>query len=100
MALTVEQQGRRNVAGNRLTVNLKLTFASTYATGGEALDLTTYVPNVENVNIEGSDGYVFSYDRTNGKVLAWEAGADSAALDQVSGSFSATTYLSVQGGRA
>ena len=103
MALTVEQLGRTNVTGNRLTVALKITFDSSYPTGGEPLDLTTYVENIETVGIEVSGGYVFQYDRTNKKVLAYEAGADGAALDQVANATNLSTvvtYVSVTGGRA
>lgn len=103
MALTVEQLGRTNVTGNRLTVALKITFDSSYPTGGEALDLTTYVSNIETVGIEVSGGYVFQYDRSNKKVLAYEAGADAAALDEVANATnlsSTVTYVTVTGGRA
>lgn len=103
MALTVEQLGRTNVTGNRLTVALKITFDSSYPTGGEALDLTTYVSNIETVGIEVSGGYVFQYDRSNKKVLAYEAGADGAALDEVANATnlsSTVTYVTVTGGRA
>ena len=103
MALTVEQLGRTNVTGNRLTVALKITFDSSYPTGGEALDLTAYVSNIETVGIEVSGGYVFQYDRSNKKVLAYEAGADGAALDEVASATnlsSTVTYVTVTGGRA
>jgi len=103
MALTVEQLGRTNVTGNRLTVALKITFDDSYPTGGEALDLTAYVENIETVGIEVSGGYVFQYDRTNKKVLAYEAGADGAALDEVANATNLSTvitYVSVTGGRA
>tara|TARA_B100000900_G_C20283839_1_gene595210 strand:- start:50 stop:361 length:312 start_codon:yes stop_codon:yes gene_type:complete len=103
MALTVEQLGRTNVTGNRLTVALKITFDSSYPTGGEPLDLTTYVSNIETVHVEVSGGYVFQYDRSNKKVLAYEAGADSAALDEVASATnlsSTVTFVTVTGGRA
>lgn len=103
MALTVEQLGRTNVTGNRLTVALKITFDDSYPTGGEALDLTAYVSNIETVGIEVSGGYVFQYDRSNKKVLAYEAGADGAALDEVANATnlsSTVTYVTVTGGRA
>lgn len=103
MALTVEQLGRTNVTGNRLTVALKITFDSSYPTGGEALDLTSYVNNIETAMIEGSGGYVFEYDRTNKKVKAFEAGADGAALDEVTAATNLSTvvtYVTVSGGRA
>mgnify|MGYP006151243453 CR=1 FL=1 len=77
MALTVAQLGRTNVVGNRLTVALKVTPDNSWLAAGEPLDLTTYVSNVESVNIESTGGYVFHYDRTNKKLLAYR----SAALD-------------------
>jgi hypothetical protein len=103
MALTVEQLGRTNVTGNRLTVALKITPDSSWLAAGEALDLTTYVSNIETVHVESPGGYVFNYDRTNKKLLAYEAGADGAALDAVSDATNLsalTVYLSVTGGRA
>ena len=103
MALTVAQLGRTNVTGNRLTVALKITFDDDYQAGRMALDLTDYVNNIETVSIEVSGGYVFQYDRTNAKVLAYEAGADGAALDEVTAATdlqTVITYISVSGGRA
>lgn len=104
MALTVEQLGRTNVAGTRLTVALKVTPDASWAgAGGETLDLTEYVANIDTALCESSStGYVFSYDRANKKLLAFEAGADGAALDAVaSGDIStAICYVSVTGGRA
>ena len=112
MALTVEQLGRTNVTGNRLTVALKITFDSSYPTNGEALDLTAYVSNIENVAIEESGGYVFQYDRTNKKLKAFNVAASdqtptaditAAALAEVTNATnlsSVVTYLTVTGGRA
>tara|TARA_Y100001937_G_C7135996_1_gene340022 strand:+ start:4817 stop:5128 length:312 start_codon:yes stop_codon:yes gene_type:complete len=103
MALTVEKLGRTNVTGNRLTVALKITFDSSYPTGGEALDLTAHVANIETVNVEVSGGFVFAYDRTNKKLKAFEAGADGDALDEVDNATdlgTVVTFLTVTGGRA
>tara|TARA_R100001509_G_C4882301_1_gene220552 strand:- start:3549 stop:3860 length:312 start_codon:yes stop_codon:yes gene_type:complete len=103
MALTVEQLGRTNVTGNRLTVALKVTFDDSYPTNGEALDLTAYVSNIETVHVEVSGGFVFQYDRTNKKLKAFEAGADGDALDEVDNATnlsSVVTYVTVTGGRA
>jgi hypothetical protein len=103
MALTVEQLGRTNVTGNRLTVALKITFDSSYPTGGETLDLTAYVNNIETVMVETSGGFVFGYDRTNKKLKAFEAGADGDALDEVDNATNLSTvvtFISVTGGRA
>lgn len=104
MALTVEQLGRTNVTGNRLTVALKITFDNSYPTGGEALDLTAYVNNIETVHIENMDGYLLEYDRTNGKVLAFESGANGSANDEVGNASSdlngKISFITVSGGRA
>lgn len=112
MALTVEQLGRTNVSGNRHTVALKITFDSSYPTGGEALDLTAYVANIEGVSVEESGGYVFQYDRSNKKLKAYNVAASdqtptaditAAALAEVTAATnlsSVVTYLTVTGGRA
>jgi len=103
MALTVVQLGRTNVAGNRLTVALKITPDTSWPAAGELLDLTQYVSNIETVHVESDPGgYVFNYDRSAGKLLAYEAGADGTQLDPVGDAnlASFTVYLSVTGGRA
>jgi len=104
MALTAEQLGRTNVTGNRLTVALKITFSGTYSTGGETLDLTQYVNNIETVHIENMDGYFLEYDRANGKVLVFESGADASANDEVANASGAlankVSFITVSGGRA
>jgi hypothetical protein len=103
MALTVAQLGRTNVTGNRLTVALKITPDASWLAAGELLDLTTYVSNIESVHIESTTGYVFSYDRANKKLLAWEAGADGAALDAVADATNLSAlsvFITVTGGRA
>lgn len=111
MAITATQLGRTNVTGNRHTVALSLAFAQAtgppdtrYKTGGEALDLTSYVANIESVSIESLDGYVLQYDRANKKVKAFESGADGTANDEVGNNSTAlngkTAYLTVTGGRA
>ena len=79
MALTVVQNGRTNVSGNRLTVSLSAaTDDATWNAGGEAFDATSYVANPEMVHIENNSGYVFEYDATNKKIKAY-ADKDSAA---------------------
>ena len=103
MGLTVEQLGRTNVTGNRLSVALKITPDSSWPTAGEDLDLTAYVSNIETVHVESDiGGYVYAYDRSAKKLLAYEAGADGAALDVVDGAnlSAQAVYLTVTGGRA
>ena len=104
MALTVEQLGRTNVTGNRLTVALKITPDSSWPAAGEDLDLTAYVSNIETVLVESDiGGYVFAYDRSEKKLLAYSAGADDdTGLDAVTNAnlSAQTVYLTVTGGRA
>jgi hypothetical protein len=58
-----------------------------YATSGETLDLSTYILGTDSpvVLLGGDDGFVLQHNRgtsSAGKVLAFEAGADGAALDE------------------
>jgi len=107
MGLTVEQLGRTNVVGNRLTVALKITPDSSWLAAGESLDLTTYVANIETVHIETDPGgYTWAYDRSAKLLLAYyadnDASADSALIavaDTVNLSGIAV-YITVTGGRA
>jgi hypothetical protein len=119
MALTVTQKGRTNVTGNRLSVTLAITFDSSYPTGGEALDLTTYVSNIESVHIETTGTMSFVYDSANKKLKAFGPVAitdsdTSANANNLGGELSGTvsevanatnlssvsTTLVVSGGRA
>jgi len=38
---------------------------------------------IDDLEISPAGGYVFEYDKANGKVKAYEAGADGDALDEV-----------------
>lgn len=58
----------------------------TYTTGGEAVTAANFgLSRLDYLVISGGseEGYVFSYDPSASKVLAFEAGADGAALDEV-----------------
>lgn len=104
MALTVVQLGRNQVTGSRMATTLKVTPDSSWLAAGESLDLTQYVPKIETVLIDPSaTGYVWQYDRTNKKLLAFEAGADGAALDAVADATnlsSTVLHITVTGTRA
>jgi hypothetical protein len=62
------------------------------------------VANIESVHVESDiGGYVYNYDRSEKKLLAYESGANGTALDAVNGSTSLsaqTVYVTVTGGRA
>ena len=75
------------------TVYLDITFDSSYATGGEALDLRPYFNGSEPSLILagaslGSKGYRFEYDTANHKLLAYTSGgtqvSDTTNLSTVS----------------
>ena len=105
MALTVTQVGRNNVIGNRISTTLKVVPDDSWLAAGESLDLTAYGPSIiETVLIDpSSTGYVWQYDRTNKKLLAFEAGSDGAALDAVTYTTalsSTTIHITVTGTRA
>ena len=104
MALTVEQPRRQSVSGSMITAHLKITPDSSWLAAGEDLDLTGYVPIIESVVLDGgSTGYVWQYDHANKKLLAFEAGADGAALDAVADATNLSTHtvrITVSGRRA
>ena len=104
MALTVTQLGRTNITGNRLTVALKVVPDSSWLAAGEALNLTQFVPVLETVLVDSDPGgYVWSFDRSAAKLLAYEAGADGASLDAVADSTNLsgqTLFITVTGTRA
>lgn len=64
-----------------------IAFDSSYPTGGEAdTDLAAKFRTLQQVNIMSEDGYVFHWDKTNSKVMAYYAdndGASDSALIQV-----------------
>ncbi len=104
MALTVSQPRRQSVNGSMITVHLEITPDTSWLAAGEALDLTTYVPILESIVLDGSaTGYVWQYDHTNKKLLAFEAGSDGDALDAVADATnlsSHTVRITVSGRRA
>ena len=87
MGLTIAQknimprnyEAKRNVARRFKTIYLDITFDSSYATGGEALDLRPYFNGSEpffvgqSANL-GNSGYRVEYDTTNHKLLAYTSG--------------------------
>lgn len=85
MAVTVSEKFRSTIAGRRITLH-NVTFDDTYATGGEALaanDLGLQV--VEGAVCAPVSGYVFEYDISNAKILAYNAGGafTSGTIKQV-----------------
>ena len=89
---------RKIVSGTTKTYTRLITMSNSYAANGDVLNLKTSlgVNKILNVHFDNAGGYVLSYDVANGKIKAYEAGADGAALDEVT----ATTDLSAVAQRA
>ena len=71
--------------GTRITSGT-LTFDDSYPTGGEAITAANVGMNraIDRIILESEDGYVFKYDKSNKKVLAYyadnDAGSDGALI--------------------
>lgn len=74
--LNIDKVNTRQLTGVRLATGT-IDFDSSYPTGGEAISLP--LSEVKGMLIENKAGYVFSYDRTNKKILAYYADYDAAA---------------------
>jgi hypothetical protein len=79
-------------AHNYKLVTGTLLFSASYPTGGEAMDLSKIFPSdTHMVFIEPKAGYLFIYDYTNKKVLAyWTPAGHTAVFAEIT----ATTNLS------
>lgn len=67
----VRQNTSANLAANRLKIQVgTMAFDSSYPTGGESVTVTN-MNHVAAMLLEPYGGYVFSYDVTNAKVLAY-----------------------------
>ncbi len=84
MALTIGTV-ETNTAGRYYEKRFTITFDDSYVTNGEPFtkeDVGLY--NVKELRFnQGEDGYVLHWDAANEKIIAYEAGADGAALDEV-----------------
>jgi len=73
MALTISNL-KFDVRGARNAVYGTIDFDSSYATGGEALTAANVgLAAIDTIDIRAKNGYVFEYDYTNSKVLAYRA---------------------------
>lgn len=88
MALTITNVDNSGLLNKRV-VFCDLAFDSSYPTGGEALVANTLgMLDFHFVLIEPKAGYVFTFDRTNNKVMAyWTSNtADGEAMVEVTDS--------------
>lgn len=109
MALTVTNKTTGGSTGQDVRVigigdlkclPLTIAFDSSYPTGGEPLDVSGYFDKeVINVQINPTSGYVFEYDYTNKKVLAYYGNNDGdadGALVQVADTTDLSSLTSVK----
>jgi hypothetical protein len=75
MALTVTGKKWMSL-GNKLACSMDVAFDDSYPTGGEDFD-PVKVPGIRPVfiSISPRSGYVFEYDETNKKILAYSTAA-------------------------
>jgi hypothetical protein len=96
MALSVSLTGDwMTSVGNRRQTHGTITLDSSYATGGETLaaaDVGLGVLDSLQLN-QGEDGYVFHWDKSNGKVMAFY-GDNDAGADGVLAQVASTVDLS------
>ena len=75
---------RTGTMGDQRSVFGTITFDDSYPTGGEAFDKAALgLVRLDWLSFNhGEDGFVFHYDAANAKIIAYEAGTASAALDE------------------
>lgn len=90
MALTKTKNGKQNtnisLASGRLKIEVgTVAFDSSYPTGGEEISFPNFEVEPLFVAVQPDSGYIFTYDRTNGKLLAYyadyDAGSDGALIE-------------------
>lgn len=64
---------RLEYMGSQKVLNREITMSSSYATGGDTLNLATALGlnRITQVVFEGDGGYTLVYDAANGKILAY-----------------------------
>lgn len=83
MALTISTT-RTGTMGDQRSVFGTITFDSSYAVGGEAFDKADIgLVRLDWISFnQGEDGRVFHWDAANEKIMVFESGTASAALDE------------------
>lgn len=100
MALTVALSGDwLESQGNKRAVVATIAFDASYPTGGESLTAANLgLGVIDHVTIGAKSGYVFEYDYTNSKVIAYveEAVAAGGALLEVADTTDLATLTGVR----
>lgn len=82
----------QNIAGNRRQVVVRLTFDSSYPTGGEAIAAADLgLSRIDALFIQPTSGYVFEYVASTGKIKAYLTGTSAAVLDEVANATNLST---------
>lgn len=76
MAATIDVI-KTDLQGTIRAVYANITLDSSYPTGGEAVDIG--LDTIHSAHLEPDDGYIFKYDYTNNKILAYYADYDDTA---------------------
>jgi len=97
MALTISITSVDDKNNGDVEISGTVTFDSSYPTGGEVFDISDYISAIKSANFSGDDGYVIQHNRGTpaaGVLLAYEAGADAAALDEVADTTDLSSLIS------
>lgn len=77
-----------------------LTFSGSYATNGDALDLSKFVPAMGTVRqvtpIGQAKGLTFTYDVVNKKLLVWTAPVANAPTEHTAAAYNAALTVAPQ----
>jgi hypothetical protein len=98
MGLTVSITARGYMPSGEAYVRGTATFDSLYATGGEVLDLSSYMQGAAypTVLCNLDDGYVPAHDRgtaTAGKIMLYRGGVANAVLSQAAANTNAIAVV-------
>lgn len=80
IAITNDYPSAQRISRNLGCMTGKITFSSTYASGGEAMAAASLkLRSVKTIAFESESGYLFMYDKTNEKVLVYNPTAGAGA---------------------
>jgi hypothetical protein len=99
MAATFTLTGQSHLPGGYVIVYGTCTMDESYATGGEVMDMSSYILSTDSpvIIFGGDDGYVLQSDRGTSAAnlaIAYEAGADAASLDEVTAATNLAAVIS------
>lgn len=90
----------RSTAGDLRIMPFEVTFSNSYTTGGETLDFASTMGSgrtLHAVLVPPSGGYVFAYDYTNKKLLAYRDAGAAGAMAQAPAATDLSTLGALRG---